>query len=122
INSRSRYSNDCIKMKGQLLFLLRQLVEAKQLYESVLDKKPLVWAKLGMGKTLLELGKLDSAEDILEEVIKEDNRYIEAHDLLAEVFVAKNDMLSAQKSVERASQVSPKSVHRHRKLAELADI
>jgi tetratricopeptide (TPR) repeat protein len=122
INARSRYSNDCIKMKAQLLFLLRQLAEAKQLYESVLDKKPLVWAKLGMGKTLLEMGKLDSAEDILEEVIREDSRYIEAHDLLADVFTAKNDMLSAQKAIEKASQVSPKSVHRHRKLAELADI
>ena len=122
IKAHSRYANDCIKMKAQLLFLLRQLAEAKQLYESVLDKKPIVWAKLGMGKTLLEMGKLDSAEDILEEVIREDNRYIEAHDLLADVFVAKSDMISAQKAVERASQVSPKSVHRHRKLADLADI
>jgi len=122
IKAGSRYASDCIKMKGHLLFLLRQLAEAKQLYESVLDKKPLVWAKLGISKTLLEMGKLDSAEDILEEVIREDNRYIEAHDLLADVFVAKNDVLSAQKAIERASQVSPKSVHRHRKLAELADI
>lgn len=122
IKAGSRYANECVKIKGQLLFLLRQLAEAKQLYESVLDKKPIVWAKLGIGKTLLEMGKLDSAEDILEEVIREDNRYIEAHDLLAEVFAAKNDMISAQKAVERASQVSPKSVHRHRKLAELADV
>lgn len=122
IKGGSRYANECIKMKGQLLFLLRQLAEAKQLYESVLDKKPIVWAKLGIGKTLLEMGKLDSAEDILEEVIREDNRYIEAHDLLSDVFAAKNDMLSAQKAIERASQVSPKSVHRHRKLAELAEI
>lgn len=122
IKSGTRYATDCIKMKGQLLFLLKNLQEAKQLYESVLDKKPLVWAKLGMGKTFLEMGNLDAAEDILEDVIREDARYIEAHDLLSEVFVAKNDMLSAQKSVERASQVSPKSVHRHRKLAEFADI
>ncbi len=122
IQAGSRYSTDCIKMKGQLLFLLKQLKEARALYESILDKKPLVWAKLGMGKTLLEMGELDTAEDILEEVLREDSRYIEAHDLLSEVFVAKNDMLSAQKSVEKASQVSPKSVHRHRKLAELADI
>lgn len=121
IKAGSRYANDCIKMKGQLLFLLRQLVEAKQLYESVLDKKPLVWAKLGMGKTLLAMGKLDAAEDILAEVIEEDTRYIEAHDLLADVFIARNDTVSAQKTIEKAAQVSPKSVHRHRKLAVLAD-
>lgn len=122
IKARSRYTNDCIKMKGQLLVLLRQLAEAKQLYESVLDKKPVVWAKLGMGKTLLEMGKLDAAENILKDVLDEDSRYVEAHDLLADVHAAKNDMRSAQKATERASQISPKSVHRHRKLATLADI
>lgn len=122
IRSHSRYANDCIKMKGQLLFLLRQLVEAKQLYESVLDKKPLVWAKLGLGKTLLAMGKLDSAAEIFEEIISEDTRYIEAHELLADVFIAKNDLMRAQKALEKAAQVSPKSVHRQRKLAEIADI
>ena len=122
IKAGSRYAPDCVKMKGQLLFLLKQLNEAKSLYQSVLDKKPLVWAKLGMGKTMIDMGDLDAAEDLLEEVIQEDSRYVEAHDMLAEVFTRKNDMLSAQKAVERASQVSPKSVHRHRQLAELSDI
>jgi DNA-binding response OmpR family regulator/Tfp pilus assembly protein PilF len=122
IRSGSRYANDCLKMKAQLLFLLRQLAEAKQLYESVLDKKPVVWAKLGLGKTLLAMGRLDAAENILDEVIQEDARYIEAHDLLAEVFMAKNDLVRAQKAVENAAQVSPKSVHRQRRLAELADL
>ena len=121
IEAGSRYAGDCIKMKGHLLFLLRQLKEAQSVYESVLDKKPLVWAKLGMGKTLIDMGKLDSAEDLLEDIIREDPRYVEAHDMLADVFSAKNDTFSAQKSIERASQVSPKSVHRHRRLAELAD-
>ncbi len=122
IKAGSRYAPECVKMKGQLLFLLRQLKEAQSLYESVLDKKPLIWAKLGMGKTMLEMGELDAAEDILEEVIREDSRYIEAHDLLSEVFEKKEDMLSSQKSIEKASQVSPKSVHRHRKLAEITDL
>lgn len=121
IASGARYASDCIKMKGHLLFLLRQLKEAQDLYESVLDRKPLVWAKLGMSKTLIDMGKLDSAEKILADVISEDSRYVEAHDLLADVYEARNDTHGAQKSVEQASKVSPKSVHRHRKLAKLAD-
>lgn len=122
IREGSRFASDCVKLKGQLLFLLRQLKEAQSLYESVLNKNPLVWAKLGMSKTLLAMGKLDAAEEMLEEIIREDNRYIEAHDLLADVHLARNDEISAQKAVECASQVSPKSVHRHRRLAELADL
>lgn len=122
IRARSRYAGDCIKMKGHLLCLLRQLKAAQKLYESVLDKKPLVWARLGLSKTLIGLGKLESAESILEEVIKEDSRYVEAHDLLADIYVARSDIQKAQESMERASQVSPKSVLRHRKLADLAEL
>ncbi len=122
IQNGSKYTADIIKMKGQLLFLLRQLQEAKDLYESILDKKPLVWAKLGMAKTFIELDQLDDAEDLLEEIVQEDSRYIEAHDLLSDVHEKKQDLLSAQKSCEKASQVSPKSVHRHRRLAEFCDI
>ena len=122
IASGSRYAKDCIKMKGQLLFLLRELKDAKNLYESVLNKKPMVWAKLGLGKTLIELGDYETAEDLMEEVLQEDERYIEAHDMLAEIHTRKNDMHSAQKAMERATYISPKSVIRHRELAELSDI
>lgn len=116
-----RYAGDCLKMKGQLHFLLKQLKEATQVYESVLGKKPVVWAKLGMAKTQIELKNLDVAEEILKEVIDEDERYVEAHDMMAEVQTARNDLIAAQEATENATRVSPKSVLRHRKLAELAD-
>lgn len=122
INKNSRWAGDCIKIKGQLYFLLKQLNEAKALYQNVLDKKPMVWAKLGMGKTLLAMGKVDAAESMLQEIIDEDNRYVEAHDMMAEVHKAKNDTISAQHAIQQATEVSPKSALRHRKLAELADI
>ncbi len=121
IQEGSRYSADCLRMKGQLHFLLKQLKEAQQIYESILDKKPVTWAKLGMSKTLMEMGKLDSAEDMLNEIIEEDSRYIEAHDMLSEIYSKKNDLISAQKSTENATHISPKSVLRHRKLADLAE-
>ncbi len=116
-----KFAPDCIKMKGQLLFLLRQLKEAHELYDSILEKKPLIWARLGMSQTLMAMGKFDAAETMLEGILKEDERYIEAHDMLADLYIQKHDTISAQKAVERASHVSPKSVHRHRRLAELAD-
>ncbi len=116
-----RYSADCLKMKGQLHFLLKQLNEAKEVYESVLGKKPVVWAKLGMAKTQIELGNLDAAEGVLKEIIDEDERYVEAHDMMAEVQLARSDTTAAQECTQNATRVSPKSVLRHRKLAELAE-
>lgn len=117
----TRYAPAVLKIKGQLHFLLKQLKEAKSLYESVLDKKPVVWAKLGMGKTMIELGQLEGAEEILNSIIAEDDRYIEAHDMLSEVHTQKKDFISAQHSVESATHISPKSVLRHRKLAKLSE-
>lgn len=122
IKSGSRYAQDILKIKGQLHFLLKQLKSALNVYESVIVKKPMVWARLGMGKTLAELGDLDEAEKIFEGLIDEDDRYIEAHDLLADIKMQRKDTIGAQEAVENATKVSPKSVLRHRKLAELADV
>lgn len=118
----TKYASAVLKIKGQLHFLLKQLKEAKQVYESVLSKKPVVWAKLGMGKTLLEMDKLDGAEEMFQQIVKEDDRYVEAHDMLAEVYEKKKDFIAAQNATEKATTVSPKSVLRHRKLAKLAEM
>jgi tetratricopeptide (TPR) repeat protein len=104
-----------------LHFLLKQLVEAKGVYEKVLSNKPVVWAKLGLGKTLIGMGKLDAAEEVLKEVVTEDERYVEAHDMLSDIYQQKKDYISAQNAVEVATHVSPKSTLRHRKLAKLAE-
>lgn len=122
ISNGSRYAMDCLKIKGQLHFLLKQFDEASSIYQNILEKKPTIWAKLGMGKTRLAQGKLDLAEEILNSILEEDERYIEAHDLLAEVHAQKKDTISAQHSLENATRVSPKSVLRHRKLAKVAEI
>lgn len=122
ISGGSRYSADCLKMKGQLHFLLKQLKEAMSLYESVLGHKPVVWAKLGLGKTHLALGNLEAAEEVLQSVIDEDERYIEAHDLLADVYTQRKDSIASQRATENGTRISPKSVLRHRKLASLAEL
>lgn len=121
ITDGTKYASAVLKIKGQLHFLLKELKEAKQLYESVLSKKPVVWAKLGMGKTLIEMEKYDGAEEMLKSIVSEDDRYIEAHDLLADLYENKKDFISAQRSTESATHISPKSVLRHRKLAKMAE-
>ena len=121
VAEKTPYVTAVLKMKGQLHFLLKQLKDAKNVYESVLSKKPVVWAKLGMGKTLMEMGKLEGAEEVLQSIVDEDDRYIEAHDMLADVHVKKKDLIAAQQATEDATRISPKSVLRHRKLAKLAE-
>jgi tetratricopeptide (TPR) repeat protein len=47
---------------------------------------------------------------------------VEAHDLLADAYVGKGDTLMAQQAMQDAAEVSPKSVMRQRRLAELAKL
>jgi len=122
IASGTKYASAVLKIKGQLHFLLKELKEAQKLYDSVLNKKPVVWAKLGMGKTLLALDKYDGAEEMFQSIINEDDRYIEAHDMLSELHEKKKDYVASQHAIEKATQISPKSVLRHRKLAKLAEL
>jgi len=122
IDSRSRYAMDCLKIKAQLHFLLKQFNASVAIYQSVLMHKPLIWAKIGLGKTLLAQNKLKEADEILQSVLDEDQRYIEAHDLLADISIQGKDNLTAQKALEQATYISPKAVLRHRKLAKIADI
>lgn len=116
-----RYASDCLKLKGQLHFLLKQIPEAKTVYEDVLSRKSVIWARLGMGKTLKELGNYASAKTTCQQIIDEDERYIEAHDLLSEIHLENRETTAAQRSVERATRISPKSVLRHRRLADIAE-
>ncbi|TQV84693.1 response regulator [Exilibacterium tricleocarpae] len=121
MDGHRRYAADCLRIKAQLHYLLNQHEEAITLYRETLAEKPHTWAKLGLGKTLLATGELDEAEALLLAVIEEDTRYVEAHDLLAELYAARNDTLTAQAYTTQATEVSPRSVVRHRQLAALAE-
>ncbi|GAB1256135.1 hypothetical protein NBRC116494_06370 [Aurantivibrio plasticivorans] len=115
-----RYEMMCKSMRGELYQLLEEYDKARSLYDSVLDDSDAVWAKLGLGKTLIALREFGDAEEVLKEVLEVDNRYVEAHDLLAVCYNEQADGIRAQAEMKKAVEVSPKSVLRQRRLAALA--
>lgn len=116
----TRYDSVCKNMEAELYQRLGEFEKAKSQYEKVLAESPAVWAKLGLGKTLIELKNYKDAEVVLKEVLDVDTRYVEAHDLLAVCYNSQGDGLRAQAAMKKAVEVSPKSVLRQRKLAALA--
>ena len=120
IAEESRYESICRNMQAELYQRLKKFDKAREIYEKVLEDSPAVWAKLGLGKTLIELKEYAEAEAVLKEVLDVDNRYVEAHDLLAVLYSAQGDALRAQGAMKKAVDVSPKSVLRQRRLAALA--
>ncbi len=122
IQAKHRYIWDCIRYKAQVYWMMNKPEEAKKIYESVLKQKDFAWAKIGLVRSLMKLENLDDIEVLLKDILHKDHRYIEAHDLLSEYYEKTQQYEKAQTSTEKATELSPKSIIRHRRLAELAEI
>lgn len=120
IDSEGKYLSHYLRIKSELLFRLERYPEAQEIYEESLKQFKPAWAQLGLGKSYLAQQCFDEAEATLKDVIASDSRYVEAHDLLAEIYTTKGEFKRAQKAMEDAATVSPKSALRQRKLATMA--
>ena len=121
IKEKSRYIWDCIRYKAQIYWLMEDIEAAQAIYTSVLKQKECNWAKIGLVKTLIENDTYDDIEKILKSIISDDHRYIEAHDILSEYYEKTEQYDKAQQSIRTATELSPKSILRHRRLAKLAE-
>jgi len=122
IKKKDRYFWDLIRYKAQIYRLMDKPAESQRLYESVLREKDFSWAKIGLARSLIKQNNFDGIETIVEEVLEKDHRYIEAHDLLSEFYEKTEQYEAAQTSAVKAAELSPRSVTRHRKLAQLAEV
>jgi CheY-like chemotaxis protein len=121
IKINSFYRLDCLQYKAQLFILMENYREAKKIYETVLKEKELIWAQIGLAKTLIKNKEYDEVEPLLLSIVENDYRYIEVHDLLSEYYEETKDYRKSQDSTKVATQLSPKSILRHRRLAEIAE-
>jgi len=123
IEAGHKFTLDCKRYKAQLLTSLEDFEPAAEIYQSVLNERSLVWAQIGLARIKMQdPSGYDEAEEILHSVIAVDSRYIEAYDLLSQIEKQKNNIDEAQAFTLRATQLSPKSILRYRRLATLAEL
>ncbi|MAZ88255.1 MAG: response regulator [Cellvibrionaceae bacterium] len=120
LDSGGKYTGSYQRIQAELLFRQEDYDRAQTIYEESLKNSNPVWAQLGLGKTYLARQMFDEAEEQLQAVVEHDHRYVEAHDLLAEVFSQQADYQRSQQAMQAAAEVSPKSVLRQRRLANMA--
>lgn len=122
LSADTTYRGACLQIQAEMNLRLFNFKRAEEIYTGVLNERPVLWAKLGLGKTQVAKKEFVKAEANLKEVIREDRRVVEAHDLLADAYIGKGDTVSAQEAMQEAADVSPKSVMRQRRLAELSKL
>ena len=120
LKQRPKLSLSVLKHKARLYCLMDDHIKAEKMYSEILNIRTLAWAQLGLAKTCLALNKLEQAQHLLEQLIRQHKSHIPAYDLLAEIKALRGDTVGAQGALETALQYSPCSVRRQSFLSKLA--
>ncbi|TNC82884.1 MAG: hypothetical protein C9356_00045 [Oleiphilus sp.] len=121
IKSNTKYVTWCLRTMANLYYQLEEFELAKKIYENVLSKRDIGWAKLGMGKVRIALGEHEEAVEDLTGLLKTNGNLIEAYDALADAYLKLGQTKQAQKTLEDAVAISPHAIMRQKKLASVAD-
>jgi CheY-like chemotaxis protein len=120
IQSQTKYVTWCLRKLASLYYQKGEFELARKIYDDVLSKRDIGWAKLGMGKVQIALGNYQEAIDGLSGLLGENENLIEAYDWLAEAQLKKGATHEAQKTLQNAVAISPFAIIRQKKLAEVS--
>ena len=119
LNKETPYRLECLGIKSRQFFDLKQYTEAKDIYLKNQNETNCTWAKIGLGKIALEENELSTAEEIFKEIVKQKPFYLPGYDWLATTYEKIYNSKSAEDILEHALRLSPRSVARVKKYANL---
>ncbi|WP_045859299.1 response regulator [Teredinibacter purpureus] len=117
---QNRYANDAKKMLGELFLQQREYQNALDLHSEPLDGRHPIWMTTGAARAHIGLKQLDIAESLLNQLILDNPRCVEAHDLLAKVYEYQNNPAQAQQALHNAVSISPRSTNRQREMGRIS--
>lgn len=119
IVDNTSYKLECLGIQSRQFFELKQFDQAEAIYLTYKNKSGCQWANVGLGKIALQNSELGQAESIFKDVISQYPLYLPAYDWLSVVYGLEFNPVLAQETLEQAIELSPRSVHRLKKYAEL---
>lgn len=108
------------RMKGIILLQLGQYAEAVELFESLIERRELPWAEVGLGSAFYHLGRYDDALKMLNRVVENEHLCVEAFSWLGRAYWAKGALQQAITLMRKAVMLQPTSPQLQRELADLA--
>ncbi|TDO98693.1 response regulator [Marinomonas balearica] len=116
-----QYTHLCLKSIGEALFAQERYKEAKTHYLMVIkEHKNLAWAHYGIAECELKLGAVVAAIKNLEQTITLSRHFLSAYDTLADAHEKMENYEQAQSILKSVLEVSPRSIERSKRLAELS--
>jgi DNA-binding response OmpR family regulator len=118
--SGTRNAAEVLRLQSQLYQKIGDWTNAKALYEAVLKRGQIAWAKLGLAQVHLHQDNLPTARSLLVETVRDHPQYLEAYDCLASMLAAQGQHQQEFSVLERAATISPNSAARQSALGAAA--
>jgi DNA-binding NarL/FixJ family response regulator/Tfp pilus assembly protein PilF len=115
-----RHAVDFLRLRAELHMFLGEPEAAEPIYQQLIAAKAIAWARLGLAKTWFMRERFEEARDLLEELVDDNDKFVDAFDWLARTHAAAGELDKAQQVLADAVAVSPHAVRRIRKLGETA--
>lgn len=116
MGSRAPFWLYCARIAAEIYIARGQAQQAQQLYEEILRHEALPWARLGVGRALIEQGRHESAIEVLGELIEQDSTQIDAYDLMGRAYLECGQTEEALRVYRLAAQATPSSISRLQRL------
>lgn len=120
LTANPRYAADLMRLRAELHTSLNEPAAAQEIYQQLIEARSVPWARLGLAKCCYMQDKLQEAEKLLNELIVDNTKYMDAYDWLAKVHEKMGQEEQARTVLAGAVSVSPHAVRRLRKLGEVA--
>ena len=119
IAKNSAYKSECLGIMSRQYFELEQFNHASKIYDNYKGIPNCQWAHIGLGKIALAKNDLAQAKLHFQSIIDEYPLYLSAYDWLAKTLELEKQTHAAEQVLENAMFISPRSVKRLKKYAEL---
>ncbi|ACV37689.1 response regulator [Accumulibacter sp.] len=120
VAQESGFLFDALRLKGEILNALGRHVEAKAVYEQVLEQRVVPWAKMGLAMALRGQQQMTEALAVGESLVDDFPEFTAAYDFLAEVQEDMGQSAEAQETLQRAATISPNNSSRQRLVGDVA--
>lgn len=111
---------EILRLQAQLHQKLDDWPKAQAVYEAVLQRGPLPWAKLGLAQVRLHANDQTGALALLQDIVRDHPQYLDAYDELAGLLAEQGQGEQQLALLERAVKLSPNSALRQAALGKVA--
>lgn len=114
-----RYSLDALRIRAEALIALGRIDEAAEIYQAVIARNTVPWARIGYALVLRERGLLDEAARHAAEINEEFPDFLGVYDFLGELHERNGELDKAISFYERADSIAPDNLRRLRSIGDL---